>query len=756
VTGATGFLAKAILEKILRAIPDVGKLYLLVRPGRTTRATERVTREVVNSSIFDWLRHTRRKEFAELIHERIVAVEGNLTEDHLGLSPEDYAELAGNVTCIINSGAASSFGEQLDHAIQVNTLGPSRVLQFAKDAGDIPLLHISTCYVNGTREGDISEEVLPLGHTVTTFVGGLAPVFDLDSAVSSMLAECAAIREAVIDGDRDDDVLGDAYRPLLPTDRINSMRQAFADRTVVDLGKRMAKLNGWTEAYPFTKALGEQLLVRDRQNVPLTILRPSIIESSFQEPVPGWIDGMRMADPVITEIGKGNLPEFVGRSDTTLDLIPCDMVVNATLAAMPPDGAADHCEVYQVGTGAQNPLSLRHLAKAVAEGFSRWPVRDRDGRLLEPALCKWIGAGEFKRKLYRQIRQARLMRDLDRRIGLRERARRVNQKLRVLERSKVFADLYAFYGLHSPRFLTTNTRSLYSAMTPADQALFPFDVDRIDWWDYIVDRHIPGLQRMASSKNGRKTNHREILDKIVDVPCVYDLFERTAATYGERTAAQISRQDGNRWVRYSYRQLTDAAAHIHAQLAAHGLAAGDRVVIYSESNPEWGLAYLGLQRAGMVAVPIDPRLPAGKVFDIAQHVGAKVILAGRTAYQNLATGEAQDAPVSVVQLDQPFIPSPEALPTSDGATAPPQRHQRREDTASIVFSNGTDRGLEATSVSHDSVLADVRHTLQSNDPNRRIRSIAMPQMHDDVEFSRRFVSTLAAGACVTYVDQTPI
>lgn len=751
LTGATGFLAKAVLEKIVRAIPDVGRLYLLVRPGRAAGVAERLEREVIDSSIFDYLRHTQGERFMQRVRKKIVAIEGDLSLDRLGLSEAQYGDLAGNITCIINSAAACSFGEQLDHALQVNTLGPARVLQLAQDAGNVPVLHISTCYVNGTRQGVIPEEVLPIGHTVNTFVKDLAPVYDLDRAIYSMLDECAAIRASVVGGDRDDEVLGDAYRPLLPSDRIDTMRQVFADRAIVDLGKRMAQLHGWTDTYPFTKALGEQLLVRERGRVPLSILRPSIIESSYEEPVPGWIDGMRMADPVITEVGKGNLPEFVGRADTILDLIPCDMVVNASLAAVPPAGATEHCKVYQIGSSAQNPLSLERLSKAVVEGFSRWPARDREGRLLAPDLCKWVSAPAFKRKLYRQIRQARLMRDLDTRIGLKERARRANQRLRVFERSRVLADLYSFYTTHSPCFSNTNIRALFDSLTPTDRVLFPFDATKIDWWEYMVARHIPGLQRMASPRNGvRHAVQRQALEHVGDARCLYDLFERSVAAFEHRIATQVRRPNDNGWVRYTFRQMTDAAAHVHAQLTSRGLQSGDRIVLYGDSGPEWGLAFWGLQRAGLIAVPVDPNKPAEEVADIARQTKAQAILVGPRRHHDVA---AQAVTIPLLALAEPLIPRPEHLPTREGSTAPPKRPARPQDPASMVLSNGSDNGLEAIPLTHTTVLADIRAALQADDrPPAEPASIAMPRMHDPEQLALGFVSTLATGACVTYVD----
>ena len=53
VTGATGFLGTALVERLLRSVPDC-RVVLLVRPGRRG-AAERVRREILRNDCFDRL-----------------------------------------------------------------------------------------------------------------------------------------------------------------------------------------------------------------------------------------------------------------------------------------------------------------------------------------------------------------------------------------------------------------------------------------------------------------------------------------------------------------------------------------------------------------------------------------------------------------------------------------------------------------------------------------------------------------------------
>ena len=114
---------------------------------------------------------------------------------------------------------------------------------------------------------------------------------------------------------------------------------------LVEAGRARAASVGWPDAYAFTKALGEQALTDSKGDVPVSIVRPSIIESAWAEPRPGWIRGFRMAEPVLISYARGLLREFPGVPEGTVDVIPVDLVVAAiiTVAALGPErGAADH------------------------------------------------------------------------------------------------------------------------------------------------------------------------------------------------------------------------------------------------------------------------------------------------------------------------------------------------------------------------------------------------------------------------------
>jgi hypothetical protein len=157
VTGTTGFLGTALLERLLRCVPGC-EVVLLVRPGRRTTAAQRVAREVLRNDAFDRLRDELGTEgYAAMTARRVRVVGGDVGTDGLGLDDAGRDALA---TCdvVIHSAATVAFDSPLDSAVEVNLLGPMRVAEaIAATGSPAHLVAVSTCYVAGNRRGRAPE-----------------------------------------------------------------------------------------------------------------------------------------------------------------------------------------------------------------------------------------------------------------------------------------------------------------------------------------------------------------------------------------------------------------------------------------------------------------------------------------------------------------------------------------------------------------------------------------------------------------------
>jgi nucleoside-diphosphate-sugar epimerase len=159
VTGSTGFLGKSIVEKCLRAIPDVGRLNLAIRSSARRPAAERLEREVLSSPAFKRLKEELGEEaFAKLVKEKLAVVEIDLGRDGLGLNDDGREQLRG-CDIVIHSAAAVEFDNPADLSAQTNLLGAARMVEALQASGARPhLVHVSTAYVGGMLRGLVREE----------------------------------------------------------------------------------------------------------------------------------------------------------------------------------------------------------------------------------------------------------------------------------------------------------------------------------------------------------------------------------------------------------------------------------------------------------------------------------------------------------------------------------------------------------------------------------------------------------------------
>jgi len=508
VTGATGFLGTALVERLLRDVPEC-EVVLVVRAGRRTSPADRARREIFGNEAFKRLKSELGKGFDDEIARRVTVVGGDVSVDGLGLEDDDRQVLTSCHT-IIHSAALVSFDAPLDRAVETNLLGPVRVLDLLKGAGatGTHLVAVSTAYVAGSRRGRAPEASL----ADTPFSTEVAWRVEVEAARRTRAdTEAESRRPEMLEGFSKSarDELGAAGPPVLAAKAERLREQWVADR-MVEAGRARAQGLGWPDAYAYTKALAERAAIETHGDVPLTILRPSIIESALEHPHPGWIRGFRMAEPVIISYGKGLLKEFPGIPESVVDVIPVDMVVAALLAvaAAGPDPSGppglrgpNAVAVYHAATGARNPLRYDQLVDTVRDYFGEHPLYDNHGQPIVVAPWSFGGRGRVQRQLERGIKvlkgAERAISALPIRGTKAEISGRVEERRSEAERARGYVKLYGAYAETEAIFDDTRLRALWDSLDAGDQAAFLFDTSVIDWEDYILRVHMPTVVRQA-------------------------------------------------------------------------------------------------------------------------------------------------------------------------------------------------------------------------------------------------------------------
>jgi fatty acyl-CoA reductase len=499
ITGATGFLGTALTERVLRCLPDT-EVVLLVRPGRRG-AKDRVERDVLRNDCFQRLRRELGDGFDEETSRRIIPIAGDVTVDGLGLDDAGRKVLS-SCSTVVHSAATVSFDAPLDAAVEVNLLGPSRLAAVLQQQASLPhLVAVSTAYVAGGRRGPAPEA--PLSETpFSTRVPWREEVAAARRARSDSEAASRDPKQLARLRSSARAELGAAGVPLL-AERTEKLRVDWAQDRMVELGKARAQALGWPDAYAYSKALGEWALLEGHGHLPVTVVRPSLIEAALSEPHPGWIRGFRMADPVIISYARGLLKEFPGIPEGIIDVIPVDLVVAAILAVAA-RGPLESPDVVHAASGARNPLRYGQLVDLVREWFSEHPLADDKGQPIE--VPEWSFPG--RRRVQNQLRTAtRALRGAERALltlplrgGKADLAARIEERREEAERALGYVELYGSYTETEAIFQVDRLLEVNDLLPADEQDEFCFDPAVLEWPRYCHDVYLPAVVAHARGR----------------------------------------------------------------------------------------------------------------------------------------------------------------------------------------------------------------------------------------------------------------
>ncbi|OXB65554.1 hypothetical protein ASZ78_016618, partial [Callipepla squamata] len=484
ITGATGFMGKVLVEKLLRSSPDVKAVYILVRPKAGQSMQERVANMLkckdhrlhcdfsslilyvisvcLHSKVFD-----RVREDCPNFHEKIKPINAELTQPKLAISAEDEEELLTRVNIVFHCAATVRFDEPLKHALQLNAMGTQRLLELAQQMQKLEaFIHISTAYANCVRK---------------------------------------CIDEVI-------------YPPPAEPKKLFDLVEWLDESIIQDITPKL--LGDWPNTYTYTKALSEYLIQQEKGNLNIAIIRPSIVGASWHEPFPGWIDsfngtsGIFVAlmsscfklslkipnkwDPheihvktsqfleqvpglknVQVKAGKGILRTVIANNEAVADMIPVDVVINLTLAAgwYTAVHRPKNMLVYNCTTGGINPFFWGEMEQYVMSTFKRNPLeqafRTPNAHLTSNYLINqyWITVSH---------KAPAILYDLYMRLTGRK-----PRMMKIINRLHKSMMLLQYFSTQSWDWSSDNMNMLMGQLNTEDKKLYNFDVRQLHWSEYI-------------------------------------------------------------------------------------------------------------------------------------------------------------------------------------------------------------------------------------------------------------------------------
>ena len=497
--GVTGFIGKVWLVDLLENIPNIGKVTLLIRRNRTTSAQRRFEKIVEESPTFDKLQERYGRNLGAFLREKVEVVEGDVSLPGLGLDAAVQEALARSVDLIVNSAGLTDFNPDLRDALSSNVDSALHLLEFLRRCEHAGLMHLSTCYVVGMRDGRVTEELQdnynPAGDAA----------FDAER-------EVAALRETIerIEARSESPELAKALRrqalgrgvdeSSAPVDELQGVlkrnRARWARNRLVRVAMRRAQHLGWPNIYTFTKSLGESLLSRHGGDLPIAIVRPSIVESSQRSPFTGWNEGINTSGPLSYLLGT-NFRQLPTNERKCLDVIPVDMVCRGMSLIAAAVIARCNARMYQLATSAINPVNMGRSIELTGLAHRKHYRR-------QTSVDNWLKVKfetiPVSKQRYERLSipmQKAVVSGINRAaISLRMKKAPLAKAERDLSRAEKLIELYEPFILHNEHVFESENARLLSAALPAEErGLFEFAPEAIDWWDYWINVHIPALRR---------------------------------------------------------------------------------------------------------------------------------------------------------------------------------------------------------------------------------------------------------------------
>nr|KYP35467.1 putative fatty acyl-CoA reductase 4 [Cajanus cajan] len=213
----------------------------------------------------------------------------------------------------------------------------------------------------------------------------------------------------------------------------------------------------------------------------------------------------RTMDFVVVNYGKGILTDFVGNLETILDAIPVDMVVNVMIvASMAHSKGLSQNLMYHIGSSMKNPFRITDLVDVMYYYFTKNPCVDKYGKPIVVTKKMNLFSTRLCTKLMIYLRACKY-----------HIPHIFNQQLHKIAYLHFYVFCSAFANIlfkHTLILLTfkcilnsfdvknaENLGIITTRVADMDDR-FNFDSKSINWTDYMMNVHFPGLMKQYSVK----------------------------------------------------------------------------------------------------------------------------------------------------------------------------------------------------------------------------------------------------------------
>jgi long-chain acyl-CoA synthetase len=756
IIGGTGFLGKVFWALLLSRYPVISRIYLLVRPKRGETAEQRFWSEIATSEVLRPLREEYGSGYELFLRDKVTPVAGDVAQPFCGLDAPLRDDLRGEIDAVVNASGVIDFDPPLDVALDVNAFGVQNLVALAKDLGNVPLMHTSTCFVAGERTGFI-EERDPMEHPFPRSGELERAHWDPDREIAECLDVIEQARHRANDAFRQSRFLDEAKKNLerrnepcsgqVLDDEIAKVKRKYVEARLAEMGTERARFWGWPNTYTYTKSIGEQIVASS--GLPYTIVRPAVVESSVAFPCVGWNEGINTSAPLLYSVVQGQTQ--IPGSDNFLDVIPCDMVAGGMLLSLIELVEGTAATVYQYGASDVNPCKMSRFAELCGlYKRKKWQRTGKGGPVVSflQAHVESAVLGEEAFDKFGPELIARGASSIAKLLGVAAKgpaAPLVGPAAKLLDGfadqqrkvKKVLDNFTPFVARYDYVFRCDNTRAAFARLGQDDKRKIGWFPESIEWRHWFLDIHMPGLEKWVFPEIDKRLN-REVRAPLHH-ETLASLLREMATRYDLATALERTEPEG--LSRVSFREWYERSRACAERLSSLGVGKGDRVMLAGANHPAWPMAFLGIQLAGATAVPVDAAIEPGPAENVLRASRAKVFVCD----DEVATRLRGAVKADVKWLD--LLSASERGPAGDAVTVTPN------DIAALIYTSGTTGTPKGVMLSHYNLTSLIASLAPLFPLGHSDRVLSVLPLHHTFELTCGMLLPLSRGARVTYLDE---
>lgn len=224
---------------------------------------------------------------------------------------------------------------------------------------------------------------------------------------------------------------------------------------------------------------------------------------------------------------------------------------------------------------------------------------------------------------------------------------------------------------------------------------------------------------------------------------LYELLLHGVESFASRTAFDMFNGES-----VTYAEVGRRVAAVQEALVGAGVNAGDKVALLSSSMPNWGISYLAVTSAGMVAVPILPDFSGPELDMIITHSEAKALLVSDKLFSKLSK-QTIDSLNIVIRTKNLGIIAQHV--TDAGSTAVPSP----DDLAAIIYTSGTTSSPKGVMLTHKAICAQIEMDFGIFPIDETDVFLSVLPLSHAYECSIGLIYAFSKGARVVYLDRQP-